>query len=393
MELLDRLTEKEKLLIQARIERFRGNHNESIIKYGAYLRKYPDSPGEWFSLGYSYMMLSRYSEAIEAFRTFMSIFDEKDPNAFINIASCYRRMKNYPEAIEYYQNAFGMKPALLKVKNLNREFGFAFVEIGDYDQAFEVFEKMMTGDDEEKASGLRTKAMLYMYLGKYIMAEPIMKESTLIFKTLKHSISEFRNYIFLAMMHQSAENFDELQTDLSNAKRLIENTSMSPGWLYYYGKIVVRIEDLPEAEKILEMISERINKGNRWDEGTFNILSGEIELLRGNIQEAENYLKTGHNLLNNASSLESLANFYFEIEEYEMSIPLYKELIELKSLGWEAQSYYVEAHYQLGRIYEIQGNNELAIKYYQSFLDIWREADNNVPMLKEVQSSLSKLSA
>jgi tetratricopeptide (TPR) repeat protein len=392
LELLDRLTNKERLLIPARIERFRGNHAESIIKYGAFLKKYPDSPSEWYSLGYSYFQMNRYIEAIDAFKMSNSILKAEDPGAFINIASCYRGLKKSPEAIEYYSKAFELNPALLMVNNLNMEFGFAFAEMGDYDKAANVFAEMLTGDDEHKAGGLRSQAMLLMYLGKFRDAIPVMKESALIYKTLGGGISEYRNHILLAILYNSAGRINEFEQELNLSKKLIETISLSPGWLRYYGKLAARAGKLSEAETIIEEISMKIIQGNRTDESALKQISGEAEFLNGNIQVAEELLMTSVKIHEDAYTLESLAHFYIETGNYDMAIPPYEEIIELKRLGWEAQSYYIEAHYQLARIYEAKGDNEKAKKYYNEFLILWKDADDDIPILQDARSRMKKLS-
>ena len=49
------------------------------------------------------------------------------------------------------------------------------------------------------------------------------------------------------------------------------------------------------------------------------------------------------------------------------------------------------AHYRLGKLYEKKGNNEQALKYYQDFLNIWKDADEDLPELIDAKSRLLKL--
>ncbi len=75
-----------------------------------------------------------------------------------------------------------------------------------------------------------------------------------------------------------------------------------------------------------------------------------------------------------------------------MAIIKYKEIIDMiNSLGWEPQVYWIQAHYNLGKIYEKKGNYEQAITYYQEFLKIWKDADEELPELIDVKSRLTKL--
>ncbi len=389
---LERLTDKEKLYIEARIERSKGNHDAAVTKFKAFLRKYPDSQSAWFGLGYSYMMLKHYVNAIEAFKKSLEVFDFEDPNTYVNIASCYNLMPNYSEAIKYYLKAFEINPGLLTQGNLNHEFGFTYVKMGDYSSARETFDKMANGDDDNmKAQGLRSHALLNMYLGNFKDAIEMLNESSLLYKALGYNLSIYRNTLYLVSAYKQMGMKKEYIDELKTAKSLLDNNTFSPSWLLYYGKMIVRENRIEESEQILEILSSRLIKGNRKDESAFQILSGEIELAKGNSDKAEELLKTGVKIHTSTYNLESLANFYYKTGKSELAIPEYNEIINLKSLGWEAQIYHNEAYSRLGKIYEMKKDTLRAIKYYEDLMEIWKEADENVPELKQVSYSLKKL--
>jgi hypothetical protein len=46
---------------------------------------------------------------------------------------------------------------------------------------------------------------------------------------------------------------------------------------------------------------------------------------------------------------------------------------------------------QLGRAYVIAGDNAKARAAYQEFLNLWKDADPDVPILKEAKAEYSKL--
>ena len=73
------------------------------------------------------------------------------------------------------------------------------------------------------------------------------------------------------------------------------------------------------------------------------------------------------------------------------AISKYQELIARKNLGHEAQEYWILAHKQLGAIYEAKGEVEKAIEYYQQFLDIWKEGDEDLVALINVKTRLAEL--
>jgi eukaryotic-like serine/threonine-protein kinase len=49
------------------------------------------------------------------------------------------------------------------------------------------------------------------------------------------------------------------------------------------------------------------------------------------------------------------------------------------------------AHLQLARAYAISGDKAKAKSAYQDFLTLWKDADADVPVLKEAKTEYSKL--
>jgi len=49
------------------------------------------------------------------------------------------------------------------------------------------------------------------------------------------------------------------------------------------------------------------------------------------------------------------------------------------------------AHLQIGRAYAMQGNSAKAKAAYQDFLTLWRDADPDIPILKEAKAEYAKL--
>ena len=52
-----------------------------------------------------------------------------------------------------------------------------------------------------------------------------------------------------------------------------------------------------------------------------------------------------------------------------------------------------EYHYSLGKLYEQTGQKEKAVGKYERFLRIWKNADSDIPELKDARKRLAKLKA
>jgi len=52
---------------------------------------------------------------------------------------------------------------------------------------------------------------------------------------------------------------------------------------------------------------------------------------------------------------------------------------------------YVRAFYRLGQIYEKQGNPKEAVSHYRKFLELWKDADPDIPELTDARARLDLL--
>ncbi|MFC2168600.1 protein kinase [Acidobacteriota bacterium] len=52
---------------------------------------------------------------------------------------------------------------------------------------------------------------------------------------------------------------------------------------------------------------------------------------------------------------------------------------------------YIKSYYQLGKIYEQEGSTEKAIEHYETFLDLWKDADPGLPEVEDAKERLAGL--
>ena len=77
--------------------------------------------------------------------------------------------------------------------------------------------------------------------------------------------------------------------------------------------------------------------------------------------------------------------------DLDKAIANYELLISEKDWGWEAQEYWIHAHYQLGKIFEDKEDVQKAINYYQRYLDILKDADPGLPEVEDAKNKLAAL--
>jgi len=61
------------------------------------------------------------------------------------------------------------------------------------------------------------------------------------------------------------------------------------------------------------------------------------------------------------------------------------------NVSWPRQVYYPKSFYLMGKIYEKKGDANLAIKNYQKFLELWKDADQDLPELIDAKKQYKVL--
>jgi len=81
---------------------------------------------------------------------------------------------------------------------------------------------------------------------------------------------------------------------------------------------------------------------------------------------------------------------YLELGQPRMAAPEFQKLLDHPGIvGRDVTSPLVRL--QLGRAYKIMGDQVTARKWYEEFLTIWKDADPDIPILKQAKAEYAKL--
>ena len=146
--------------------------------------------------------------------------------------------------------------------------------------------------------------------------------------------------------------------------------------------------DLATAEK-LKGINESIQysvRGSRSSQRPFLYFRGSFDLKSGRSAEAiENFkaaLKHAPQTWNLDAYEDCLANAYLELGRLDEAIAEYERILKLNPN-------YPLVHYHLGLAYERKGRQDQARVVYQRFLQVWKDADADVPEVVVAKKALS----
>jgi tetratricopeptide (TPR) repeat protein len=396
--LSNRLTSRERLWIQAAADDARGNREQAVIGYKAYLAQYPDDTRAWFRLGSTLMTgLSQYDAAAAAFKRVTDI-DPNNSSAWINLASCYGGLRQHDQAVATYDRTFALAPEFLTGQYVNGEYGSALVHVGRIEDARQAFERMTAAPDAlRRARGRRSMAFLLMHLGQYRAAAAELRQAIQLNEANNFLPSAFRDRVILAQALLALGGRDEALRELAAADQLIAKLSPEPEWLSRMAKIRARLGQVGDAQRMADRIADAIgnavadssaNRNVAADQGHLDLARGEIELALGRPGQAAALVAAAATRLAPVSVLESQAEALLASGQREEAALRYEQLLALAYFGGEEQEDGVRAFVALGGIYEKLGRADAARALYERLVAQWADGDEDLLLLKQARARL-----
>lgn len=392
LRLLDRLTDRERLQVRASAESWRGNRDAAIQLRKALLAMYPNDPTAWGSIGYDYMRLHRPNEAIAAYRKQLE-HDSLDPSNYINVAVSYRQLDRHDEAVRYYRRAFALQPSLLRLENLNHEYGIALIFSGKPDEARAVYDSMLTGDVDQRARGHRSLGMLAMIRGRYAEAIDRFRDAVLLSQGPDRALTEARNRLFLAMAEQEKGWRDSASAQIRTTHALFRRSYFEPMFLWFLGKALARDGQLALASEVLDTLRRRARVDNPQDRANVLALGGEVALAQGRADSAARLLQLAFTIDSSSLVKESLASAVARSGNLTAAARLYESLLAKAEpwYGWEAEQYALAAPLAAGALYEQANDLPHARAAYEQVLTRWAQGDTGLVTMRASRVALERL--
>lgn len=399
--LLDRLTERERLWIQASADDARGLRARAADGYRAYLARYRDDARGWFRLGWTLLAaLGQYEAAIEAFERVIAL-QPRDASAHINLATAYAALRRDDRAVEVYGRAFALRPDLLTEQFVNHEYGFTLVRLGRTQEAGKAFARMKAeAEASKRARGYRSHALLEMYRGRYAGAVEELRQAVVIDQSRGFGVSEFRDRLFLVQALDGLGRSAEAGRELAAVDRLIARLALGPEWLRVAACVRARRGDAAAARRLhaamaraagQSTLDSSVNRNVEMDRVALTLVEGEIALAERRSADAarlfEAALAAWHGYRGGA--LEAAARAHAAAGDLERAARRYEEFLAATPLGGEEQDAWLRAHLELGRIYEQLGRPDAAQALYGRLAELWKAGDADLFPRREVLARVS----
>jgi non-specific serine/threonine protein kinase len=293
-------------------------------------------------LGWAYLRKGEFKKAHAAFNKYVALLPNQ-ANPLSVLGEFHLIVGNYDQAITNLERSLEIKPDFPLTSVL---LGDTYLAKGMYTQALSSYEKYLALplSEGDKAEGHSSSGNLYLLKGEYAQA---IRECR---KALELDPQMIKAHWVLGLTFVKEEMLDQAESEALTIKGLIEKTKDQESKTYYYH------------------------------------LLGELSLSKGLYDEALENLNKASLIWSwyRAFFVNALGEAYFKIGKSDEAVGKFRNVLEINPN-------YAQTHYMLGLIYEKKGKKEKAREHFQKFLEIWKDADENLPQLIEGKKRLEEL--
>jgi serine/threonine protein kinase/Tfp pilus assembly protein PilF len=433
MELSDRLSDREKYLIQGGyyFNQSEKTYDKAIKAWEKVLELYPDDLSANNDLGLLYRFVGEWDKAIESYESCLR-YGGKDIVFFGGLASSYRSKGLFDKAIEVleqYRNEIsdssGIRERLAltyryqgkhelalaeldKSLSLNptryqsiRGKGDIYFYMGDLKKAEEEYIKLQESREPAAHAWSRQRlGYLYELQGRFKEFKQIAKEGLEHAERLGQSIWIRGATGALAEVERILGNYDrslELLNKRWNSAVEDEDYSDQRGTLFAMGLTYLGMKSMDEAQKTADKLKEMIEQSmNKKLIRNYYTLIGAIELEKNNYSKAIEFYKKAIPLLSATSGSHlGLAYHsglaYYKAGDLPNARQEYERVISLTTGRQGSGDLYVKSFHMLGKINEEQGETAKAIEHYEKFLELWKDADPGIVEVDDARERLKGL--
>ena len=386
-DLKDRASERERLYISAHYyDEMRRDADKSIEIYEQWKKIYPrDSvPRDNLSLRYAAMgqFEKALANAIEAMR-----LDPKDNYAYNNLASAYERLNRYDEAAAILDKA--------RVQNIDLSAGF----FSKYDLAFIKGDEagMQQALDMQKGKALEPIMLAIKGQGEYFhgkaqSARQTFGQSVSVAQRLGWKEFAAETLIWQAQLEAETGNPAGAQRAVTEAL----SSSHDRDTRSAAATLLARTGDANGSEKLALDLAKEFPNDTLLNSVWIPIVRAS-NVLRRDPPKAISLLEAARSYELGAvpQGCDYWPNYvrgeaFLKAQDGTKAAVEYQKILDHRGIA-PTSPLYTLARLGLGRGYSLQGDTAKAKAAYQDFFALWKDADPDIPILKQAKAEYAKL--
>lgn len=431
LEYSDRVTEKERWYIEAGDAGQSGQTEESIRRLERVTEHYPEEKLALLWLGITYANAFQFDEAIRCLKRIIEI-DPLYKLAYNDLAYIYQGIGDYEQALWAINRYIELAPDEANPYDTRGEI---YATNGQLDKAIESFQKALEIKPDFYISA-RSLGDIYVLRGDYSKAESYyhVRASHVdatqrgwgrldLVRILEHqgkfqealrrldvgietdrielgdswpAVNKIQRKAWIDLWF--LEDYPAALEEAERHKRAVD--VIDPGnsfWaLWYKGFTAVahaRNGNLAGANSLMARLKQEIDTTEARDfANTYLWWLARAEFEKGNFDSAVALCEQVYQRDQSSHRMRFLGLYYLRADRVGDAVDMLERCLhkyDAGNLRWPA--FYVITHYYLGQAYERSGWTDRAIEQYETFLDIWQNADEGLTSVEDTRTRLARL--
>jgi tetratricopeptide (TPR) repeat protein/TolB-like protein len=361
-------------------------------------------------LAYIHTDLGDYNTAIEYFQKY-STLSPGDAKPFDSIAELFLVMGHLDKSITKFKEALEVKPDF----GVEWKISYIYALKENYSEAIKWIDKFVENAPAPalKARGYLWKAFYHYWLGNMDHAHQAILIAIENYTQAGYMWGKFAMDLFSALIYLKLEEFDQSRMQFKIWHDWIsEHDPYQIPWRTAFYNFCLGLIDLEEgkidsAESRLSKIKSlipQISRGKDYIPYRYNLLQGEILLKKGltdktiaicknlPLPESFEFIHANLVLYNTPVPRDLLGRAYYQKGDMEKAIAEYERLVKFDAKSQNRFLVYPKYHYELARLYEKEGDRDLAMIQYKIFIELWKNTDIGKEELSDAKQRVLKLS-
>jgi tetratricopeptide (TPR) repeat protein len=402
VELLEKMTdlypdEKEILFYAGVYEYGQANYEASLRHFNLAVVVDPLYKLAYNQLAYIHNNMGNFDQAIWAINKYISLAPD-EANPYDTRGDIYASNGSLDKALESFRIALEKKPDFGASL---RSLGHCYLFKGLYDKADSCYRLLASHEDlNVAASGRLGLVYIPIRQGKFNLALRVLDEQMQLYReeaAKRGSEGESPTFRLLkALIYEEQQDFDAALEEIEIAVGYLENLPSpdSMSYRHHYARLLALQGNTERAEQILLDHKDYMNR-HEFGLCYYQYGSASLEMLRNNTTLALQHLESAAAITSPA--MEFLGRFmlgraYLETDQMGKAVEVFEEQFKyFNGTRLYNGSRYVKMHYLLGLAYEQSRWFDKAVKQYEEFLDIWKDADPNIQEVEDARERLARL--
>jgi tetratricopeptide (TPR) repeat protein len=428
MKYIEKVSRKEKMYIESMNALLYGEHDQAIEILEEITKRYPDEKFAYSYLGiiysnfvgdhektvaalrraieidplyrpaynwmaYQYDIVGDLEQSIWAINKYIELAPG-EANPYDTRADIYANNGKIASAIESYQQALEIKPDF----HVSREkLGHMYLFFAQYAKAESTYRELTACSEKLIRSGARTfLAVVPLYQGKLTEALRIL-EHGVVADEMEASEARLDDKHFVrATIYREQNNMNAALREIETATEVSHRTDhyLANQWRLHWIQYLIESGDLEKARSVIDDIEQQIPGTPVLVKNFYWCAMGLAERAEGHPQEAFSFFEKVAPAEYHFYTHYLVARVYLQQGKLAESVSAFENLLSrydrVRTLNAIAS---VKAHYYLGQAYERSGWTDKAIEQYETFLEIWKDADEGIGEVEKARERMEALRA